>query len=171
MNANTDFELRQIRASDWELAKCVRLAALADAPDAFSSTVERELQLPEASWRARAESNGEGLTTVGYFAFGPSKDVPCGVVVGVLDAGEARVALNALWVAGNVRRRGIGRRLVAAVCAWAEQRAARSVVLEVTTSSHGALALYRALGFTPFGEVHAVGERRAEALRMQRPVG
>ena len=92
-------------------------------------------------------------------------------MVGVLDAAAARVAVNALWVAGNVRRRGIARKLVAAVCAWAEQRAAGSVVLEVTPSNHAAIALYRSLGFTPLGEVHVVGERRAPTLRMQRACG
>jgi ribosomal protein S18 acetylase RimI-like enzyme len=42
-------------------------------------------------------------------------------------------------------------------------------VLEVTETSQAALALYRTLGFTEVREA-ACGERRARALRMEKPI-
>lgn len=161
------FEVRRIRAQDWELAKCVRLAALADAPDAFASTLAEELALPEQRWRERAQENAQATTTIGFFAL--REEIPCGMVVGVRSADSREVTLNALWVAQNVRRRGVARALIEAVCAWAAEGGARRVVLEVTDGSQAAIATYRALGFVTLEGVRAeCGVRRAAALKMQR---
>jgi len=166
-----EFTVRRIQTHDWELAKCVRLASLADAPAAFASTLDEELQLPEASWRARAASNAAGVDTVGFFAVRRDvQDVPCGMVIGVRQP-TGDVVLNALWVAANVRRRGIAGDLTQAVLTWARERGARRVELEVTTASHAAIALYRSLGFEGSSEpASTCGTRRAPALRMQRHV-
>ena len=163
----TDFELRAVTAEDWELAKCVRLAALADTPDAFEATLAEELQVPESSWRARAQDSAAGRTSRCFLA--QREGVPCGMAVGVLNESTQRVTLNAMWVAGNVRRRGIGRALVRAVCDWARSRGALGVDLEVTQSSASARALYAALGFTPCADQPAstCGARRSPAQRMQ----
>jgi hypothetical protein len=45
-------EVRRVEAEEWAAARRARLAALADAPAAFASTLDRELGLDEAMWRA-----------------------------------------------------------------------------------------------------------------------
>jgi GNAT superfamily N-acetyltransferase len=168
--AGTDFELRPIRAEDWELAKCVRLAALADAPDAFGATLAGELELSESDWRARARGNAQGLSSRGFLA--QRQDVPCGLAVGVLNIAAHSVILNGMWVAENVRRRGIARALVAAVCDWARERGAREVELQVTLSSSAARGLYVSLGFEESGRAEITcGERQSPALRMRLALG
>jgi hypothetical protein len=52
-------EVRQAQAADWQTLRELRLRALADAPDAFASILEREAVFPEQVWRQRAEG-GEG---------------------------------------------------------------------------------------------------------------
>jgi hypothetical protein len=47
-------EARQAQAADWEALRQLRLAALADAPDAFASTLEAELAFPTELWQQRA---------------------------------------------------------------------------------------------------------------------
>jgi GNAT superfamily N-acetyltransferase len=47
----------------------------------------------------------------------------------------------------HVRRRGVSSRLCKTLLAWGRLRGAREGYLQVTASNHGALALYRNLGF------------------------
>ena len=47
-------EVRRVHAAEWKELREVRLRALADAPDAFASTLEREAAFPEEVWRQRA---------------------------------------------------------------------------------------------------------------------
>ena len=158
--------VRRIRAEDWALARVLRLAALADAPDAFAATHAQELALPDAAWQARARSNAEGKATAGFFAL--EDGVECGLAVGVWQASApATVELNGLWVAASARGKGAARALVEAVCAWARERHAQRVALEVTETSRAAIALYRALGFQDVARA-SCGERRAPARRMHK---
>jgi ribosomal protein S18 acetylase RimI-like enzyme len=159
--------VRRMRAEDWEAARCVRLAALADAPEAFGHTLAEEVALSDDAWRERAQANASGDVRVGFLAF--CNDVPCGVAVGELTHGTA--VLSGMWVAGNVRRHGIGRALVQAVSAWATERGARAISLKVVSSNAGAVALYRANGFEPLeGVTTTCGERKAPALEMRKPL-
>jgi hypothetical protein len=57
--------VRRIEADDWELVRALRLEAL--APEAFAATLAEERQFPDAVWRDRAESNGRGEETAGFF--------------------------------------------------------------------------------------------------------
>jgi ribosomal protein S18 acetylase RimI-like enzyme len=160
--------IRRIQEHDWALAKALRLRALAEAPDAFAATLADEQAMDDGRWRARAQSNAEGRSTIGYLALCDGIEV--GLAVGVRPASEPEIVeLNALWVAPEVRARGAGSALVAAVCGWARELGVACVALEVTETSHAAKALYRKLGFEVVGELPAgCGRRRAPALRMHK---
>jgi ribosomal protein S18 acetylase RimI-like enzyme len=67
-----------------------------------------------------------------------------------LDPGRAQVV--SMWVAPEVRREGVGRRLIEAVVEWAQGRAMRDVKLMVTSVNHGAIAFYERLGFRMTGK-------------------
>ncbi len=51
-----DIVVRSLAADDWQQARAARLAALADAPYAFSSTLAKEQAYGEELWRRRAGS-------------------------------------------------------------------------------------------------------------------
>jgi ribosomal protein S18 acetylase RimI-like enzyme len=57
-------------------------------------------------------------------------------------------------VTAEARGRGLGRALVEAVIAWARERGAAAIRLDVTDTERArpAAALYRSLGFAPTGE-------------------
>lgn len=72
-----------------------------------------------------------------------------GFALGRAVAGEAE--LLTLAVAPEARRRGMGRRLLAAFLVQAAMRDCRTVFLEVAADNVAALALYRAAGFADAG--------------------
>lgn len=72
-----------------------------------------------------------------------------GYAVGWVVADEAELAN--LGVAVDHRRRGVGRRLVAAIAAAARLGGGRRMYLEVRRSNEGAVELYRSLGFQTVG--------------------
>jgi GNAT superfamily N-acetyltransferase len=136
---------------------------LKDAPYAFGSTYEAELNRPEERWRSAltdrarfvAESEGEVVGTVGA---GPS-DV------------TGTAALTALWVAPAARGRGVGEELVNTVLEWAREAGYEQVMLWVVEGNSAAENLYQRTGFRRTGAVQTVrpGDPRIEH-EMSRPL-
>ena len=70
------------------------------------------------------------------------------------------------------RRRGVGRRLVEAVCREARRRGARTVFLQVRESNRAALGLYREAGFVEQGRRRRYYRRPSEdAIVLARRAG
>jgi ribosomal protein S18 acetylase RimI-like enzyme len=141
-------ETRQAQAVDWNALRQLRLRALADAPDAFASTLEAEVAFPEEVWRQRADDGPasatfiarEGGVDVGLVRVFAEPDVP------------GRMHLVSMWVDPGHRRRGVARALVARAVRWATERRAREVSLWVADHNTAARRLYEQLGFRPTTE-------------------
>ena len=129
--------------------KEIRLRALQDTPSAFGSTYAREIQLTDADWAARgARWNGE--RGIGFIAMDGS--IACGIAGSFLDeADPTRAHLISMWTAPTHRQRGVGRRLVEGIAAWACGRGASQSLLMVTSSNLPAMIFYQRLGFTRTG--------------------
>src|SRR5256712_12394750 len=67
--------VRRLGPEDWQLYRRVRLDALKEAPYAFGSTYEREVEFDDATWRRR------GVDRVPFIAEGD------GVVAGAASGG------------------------------------------------------------------------------------
>jgi ribosomal protein S18 acetylase RimI-like enzyme len=134
-------EVRLLVADDWAELRDARLAALAEAPYAFSSTLAREQEFTEQIWRERA---GSGRT---FAAFDGGAIV--GLATGLPEDGQWH--LVGMWVSPKVRGTGIADRLVVAVCGLARQCGFTAVTLWVTEMNGRARAFYRRLGFAPTG--------------------
>jgi GNAT superfamily N-acetyltransferase len=160
--------IRRIETVDWAVAKELRLRALADAPEAFAATLADETAFDDTRWQERARSNAQAVDTVGFFAL--DEGAECGLAIGVRSGADASIAeLNALWVAPQVRRRGAAHALVQAVEDWARMIGAEQLALEVTDTSHAAIALYRRMGFMSAADGGVrCGDRRAPAQRMSK---
>ncbi|HUZ24418.1 MAG TPA: GNAT family N-acetyltransferase [Streptosporangiaceae bacterium] len=152
-------EVRRLVAADWAALREVRLTALADAPYAFSSTLDRELGFDEATWRGRLESTAH----VGAWGPGPQPGL-IGLAGGFPEAPEelrghapgpdepAAWHLVSMWVSPQGRGQGIADRLVAAICELARADGAEQVALWVTEVNPRALAFYRRMGFRETGQ-------------------
>ena len=87
-------EARQTQAADWEALRQLRLAALADAPDAFASTLEAELAFPAEVWRQRAEG---APASANLIACEGGVDVDLAAVFAEPDT-PVRMQLVSMWV-------------------------------------------------------------------------
>lgn len=138
--------VRSLDAEDWQALRAIRLRALADAPDAFGSTLEREASRPDEAWRDWAGRRDRVVVLA-------ERD---GAAVGIASGGpaptEERVAgLYAMWVEPSARGSGVAERLVDTVEAWAREAGYREIGLGVTVGNDRAARLYERLGYRDTG--------------------
>jgi GNAT superfamily N-acetyltransferase len=143
-------QVRAIRADEVLRLRAFRLRALADAPSAFGSTLEREEAFPEEVWQERAVRGAAGEDRVIYIA--EAGDRWLGMATGLVeDPHGPQVALVGMFVEPAARGRGVGAALVEAVTAWARGRGAARLFLAVTSTNDAAIRLYYHCGFRPTG--------------------
>lgn len=144
-------QIRKAAEDDWRLVQQVRLRSLREDGDAFGSSLSREEMFKESHWRMRVRTSPTWLA-VGDDGSG------LGCVSMILEPGspqDDRHVLS-LWVAPEVRRRGIGWALLDAVRRAAVEEDARTVSLWVEDANHAAVDLTIRAGFTRTNERHAL---------------
>ena len=143
--------IRRIAANEWRALRDVRLAALADAPNAFGSTLAAERDRDDEHWRERASRAAEGDENATFVVDDGGPQFR-GLATGVRESpAHAHVHLYSMWVHPAVRRSGAGRGLVEAVCEWARAIGALRIRLDVTVTNAPAIRLYESCGFVPTG--------------------
>lgn len=125
----------------------LRLAALADTPDAFAATLATETGQPEAEWRAR-------IGALPWF-LGFRDGQPAGLIAALPPRPgpdqDGTWHLVSMWVSPDARGSGLADRLVGAVTGHASRAGAAQVTLWVAVGNERARAFYRRMGFTPTG--------------------
>lgn len=137
-------ELRTLGPDDWPLWRELRLAALADAPDAFGATLAEWSGEGDREERWRARLSIPGAHDLVAFL----DDAPVGMVTGVPTDDAGLIELISMWVSPAGRGRGVGDRLIQAVERWAAGQGAAAVRLSVMIDNPNAIALYERHGFT-----------------------
>ena len=109
------FRIRRAESGDEPLLRKIRLEALAEAPDAFGSTLDRERARTLVDWR-------KWLSPSATFMLETATGLK-GIAAGVPDSMDpAVVHLMAMWVHPALRGSGAAAGLVQAVLAWAEEQ-------------------------------------------------
>ncbi|SFW55493.1 GNAT family N-acetyltransferase [Amycolatopsis australiensis] len=139
--------IRIVGPDDWAEWRDLRLAALRDAPSAFTATLADWHDAPERRWRDRLANSFNVVADLDGRAVGMATGFPR----------DGEVELGTLWVAPHARGRGVGEALVRAVLSWAQDR---RVTLRVADHNTAAEALYRRLGFTGYGRLEYQTESR-----------
>lgn len=138
-------EILRAGVDDWARVRAIRLAALADAPDAFSATLDEEVAQPPSFWRQRLGASDAHTLLVAR----GGEDL--GTAVLSTPVGSDGAWLYAVWVAPAARGLGVGDALLeeAARRARGERRA--RLCLDVGDRNARARALYARHGFRPTG--------------------
>ena len=152
--------LLRLTADDWTVLREIRLRALADSPDAFGSTLEREQGFDEQDWRRRTvrpvlvvEVDGRRVAMGGTFA----------------DDGVLHVW--GMWTDPEHRGSGHGRALLDALVAPAVAAGQRAQ-LHVNVANPSARAFYERCGFVGTGELEPLrpgSEQRIELMLLEPP--
>lgn len=141
-------DVRRLTPGDAEAYRALRLRALREHPDAFTSSYEEDAQHPlqvsltrlasplYAFWGAFQGSELYGM--VGLEREQRTKNRHKGTVI-------------AMYVAPEVGGQGVGRALLDALLAHARGAGIASLVLTVTAGNAHAQRLYEAAGFRSFG--------------------
>ncbi|SMD15953.1 GNAT family N-acetyltransferase [Kibdelosporangium aridum] len=125
---------------DWETFMDVRLESLADAPDAFGSTLRGEITNTETDWRQR-------LTKSVVFLGSRNGKVQSIASAFPLEGDE--VELTRVWTHPDARGTGLAAETVGAVLNWAK---GKTVTLWVGEKNVAAERFYTKLGFERTGK-------------------
>ena len=147
------FEVRRLWAEDARAFRALRLLALRLHPEAFGSSFEEEAALSEATFAGRL---AEGAV---FGAWSGGALIGC---VGLARRDKAKLGHKAvvwgMFVLGEHRGRGVGKRLLEAVLAEA-RTCFEEVLITVIEGNREAHRLYAAAGFEEYG-------REPNALRI-----
>lgn len=156
----------RVGPSEWIRVRAIRLRSLADAADAFGTTLAEDLVRSPDEWRTRL-ANPAGATLLARVD---------GVDVGLAIASPYRhetgaAGLFAMWVDPRFRRQGIGHCLVRSALTWAKREGFSRVLLDVVATNTHAIRLYESHGFRPTGVVGSLPPPRQhiKELQMSRP--
>lgn len=138
--------IRRLTPADAHLYRALRLRALREHPDAFTSSYEQDAMQPAEAAAVRlgttafwgAYEGGELLGFVGLERETRQKNRHKGTVV-------------AMYVAPEAAGQGIGRALLQWLLAYARLEGLQSLVLTVTEGNLAARRMYEEAGFRSFG--------------------
>jgi len=142
--------IRPFLATEWPAYREIRLRALADAPQAFSTTLDTQQALAPEAWAARlgaAAASGND-----YPLLAELQGQAVGLAWAKVDADDAGIVnLFQLWVAPGARGQGVAAALLEAAIGWARARQAQALQLGVNCDNLAAIRLYQRSGFVDTG--------------------
>lgn len=138
-------EVRAVAPDDWWQWRDVRMRALADAPEAFGSSLAEWEAADERRWRQR-------LADVPFNVIAVSDGLPVGQASSTTADEDGCVELISMWVAPEARGTGAARALIDAVTEWARRVDAVGVRLSVRRENERAIRVYLGADFIPVDE-------------------
>ena len=144
-----EIAMREITEDDTEVYRELRLEGLRISPDSFEQSYEDEVKKPIEYWQDMVDKLTPPSLHTAFFLFDGASAV--GVIHGFV-RGEQNGSFGGLWVHPDYRRRGLARRLVKTILAWAGEQGMTVMRLWTVDGSEGPLRLYQQFGFEPTGE-------------------
>jgi ribosomal protein S18 acetylase RimI-like enzyme len=149
-----DLALTRVGPGDWQRLRTVRLAALAESPDAFASTWAREQAFDETQWRQRAARPA---------TFIASRDGVDVAMAGVYELDDGWWVMG-MWIAHAARSTGVLEALLDACESVARAAGASTVTLGVMEDNARGRRAYRRVGYADTGAREHVRDGRDELM-------
>lgn len=141
-------EIRMLHPVDAPAYRALRLRALLEHPQAFTSSYEEDVRLPLTASAERLASSRQSF-------WGAFQGKELYGIVGLERETRAKNRHKAwvvgMYVAAEVSGQGVGRQLLESLVARCRAEGLESLVLTVTDGNDHARRLYEAAGFRSFG--------------------
>ncbi|MEZ4322361.1 MAG: N-acetyltransferase [Myxococcota bacterium] len=147
---------------DWRRTRSLRLTALLQYPDAFSSTHAHEAVQPGSFWMERLRAPGV-TTLIGTL---DRRDVGI-TVVAPLRKPRSDGAIYGVWVSPLARGRGVGDALIRAALDTAADAGLQGLRLEVGERNGPAIGLYERHGFQRTGRSSTMPPPREHLVEIE----
>src|SRR5665213_739 len=145
MTRESTLTIRQCGPTDWRDLRTIRLEALGDTPEAYSSTYEESVRWSDAQWKNAASNR------LYYFAYRDRRVL--GMVSGGFnDAHPGTRWLYGMYVTPSERGSGTAALLVRSIADWAKSQGVDEIYLHVGSSVPRARAFHERVGFRLTGE-------------------
>jgi RimJ/RimL family protein N-acetyltransferase len=163
----------QLDKSRWQEYKDLRIFAVQESPEAFSTTPSEEEEREDKYWINRLEENIDINNMKILFAEYENKIVG---MVGIHFHHQEKIKhigeIGSVFVLPEYRGKGISKKLLEqAILIGREKVKIEKVVLEVTVTQTTAIALYKKLGFRTVGTLKdelKIGNRYLDHLYMEK---
>jgi ribosomal protein S18 acetylase RimI-like enzyme len=143
---------RRLNPGEGPLYRAVRLEALRESPEAFSSRHEDAVARSEQSWADQADSSATGSDRATFVTF---EVQPVGLAALYRDEHAPDVGeLIQMWVAPGVRGRSVATGLLLEIFRWAGSNRFAFVKAEVMKGNARALRFYEKFGFALSSDHH-----------------
>jgi RimJ/RimL family protein N-acetyltransferase len=142
----------RMEPDSWVRLRRTRLAALADAPEMFGSTLAREREFDEAEWRRRADRPA---------TFVASRDGADIGIAGVYEI-DGQWCVAGMWIVRAARGTGVVEALLAVCESVAQEAGVSTVRLGVMEDNPRGRRAYVRLGYQLTGEREHVRDGRHE---------
>ena len=143
---------RRLNPGEGQLYRAVRLEALRESPDAFSSRYEDAVARSDQSWADQADSSAAGSNRATFVTLA---DRPVGLAALYRDENDTDFGeLLQMWVAPEVRGGSVAADVLREVFRWAHSNRFAFVKAEVVKTNARALRFYEKFGFSRSDDRH-----------------
>lgn len=172
-----EIKIIQASPSDAPALRQIRLEALQNAPEAFGSDYESNLQ---TDWAARIEGNSgaAGAIFLAYVGDAVHKEDALAGMMGIVRGSSSKTQHGAtiwgVYVSPSFRKLGIANQLIQTCLDWAKVNSVEIVKLAVVSTNKAARQLYERNGFIVFGtepKALKVAAKYYDELWMVREIG
>jgi GNAT superfamily N-acetyltransferase len=146
----TGLDIRRLASTQWQLYKELRLSALKDAPQAFSTTHADAKARGDRAWARQVARSADGDDRATFVLLWNNK--PSGLAAVYRERpGSSTGDVHQVWVAPALRSTGAAEKLMAHLETWAAGHRIRRLRAVVAEGNARARRFYRKIGYAPAG--------------------